>query len=117
MIINLTQHAASEDQRLAGVYDVKAHNDSHLKYLLTFNDINETNLVNERAEDLAKLAVVSSATSAMVGGAPYLMGPLCAALKARNIKPLFAYSDRVSVEDPITGVKTSVFKHLGFVEG
>lgn len=57
--------------------------------------------------------------AAMIGGAPYMMALLEQALWARGIVPLYAYSERRSVEktDPITGevTKTAVFVHLGFV--
>ena len=56
----------------------------------------------------------------MIGGAPYLMSALERALKQRGVKPLYAFSLRVSedVLDESTGEvkKTLVFKHLGFLE-
>jgi len=45
------------------------------------------------------------------------MGPLAKTLSEAGIRPLFAFSERVSEEDPETGMKVSVFKHLGFVDG
>ena len=60
--------------------------------------------------------VVQLSFDAMIGGAPYLLGPL-AKMLIDDFKavPLYAFTQRVSVEDPTTGVKTSVFKHMGFV--
>ena len=57
--------------------------------------------------------------SAMIGGAPYLMGPLEQALKENNIDPLYAFSKRISseyVDEEGNVRKEMVFKHLGFVE-
>jgi len=56
---------------------------------------------------------------AMIGGAPYLMGHLAAVLHKVGVRPLFALSDRVSEEVPLsdgTVKKVSVFRHLGFVD-
>ncbi len=55
----------------------------------------------------------------MIGGAPYLMGPLETALKKDGFIPLYAYSERVGVEtnNPDGTVsKRFEFKHLGFYE-
>lgn len=56
--------------------------------------------------------------SFMIGGAPYLMGPL--QLELSNIGTvLYAYSDRVSAEETQADGsvrKVNVFKHIGFVE-
>ena len=55
----------------------------------------------------------------MIGGAPYLMSALENALMAVGIKPLYSFSERVSMEETIadgTVRKTNVFRHVGFVE-
>jgi hypothetical protein len=55
---------------------------------------------------------------AMIGGAPYLMAPLEEALRAADVVPMYAYSERVSKESASadgTVVKTNIFKHVGFV--
>jgi len=56
----------------------------------------------------------------MIGGAPWMMGPLVRALHAAGVvQCLAAFSRRESVErtDPATGAvtKTAVFCHMGFV--
>jgi len=54
----------------------------------------------------------------MIGGALWLMAPLATELRARNIEPLFAFSQRESVELVAENgdvVKTNVFRHVGFV--
>ncbi|MHB0929605.1 MAG: hypothetical protein ACYC3W_12015, partial [Candidatus Nanopelagicales bacterium] len=55
---------------------------------------------------------------AMIGGAPFLMAPLEKALLSIGINPVFAFSERKSVEAhgaDGTVTKTQVFKHVGFV--
>lgn len=68
-----------------------------------------------RAEAIAQIAKASGAEEAMIGGAPYLMPALAQCLKAEGVTPLFAFTQRVSVDQP-DGTKTSVFKHAGWVE-
>jgi hypothetical protein len=54
----------------------------------------------------------------MIGGAPFLMGPLETALRARGFSPVYAFSVRESVErTTATGAveKTATFRHAGFV--
>lgn len=119
-IVNLTQHTATAAQEEGGVFALPSLKDQELKMLLTFTALPSRGEVSARAEAIAALAAESGAESAMIGGAPYLMGPLEKALQERGIAPLYAYSERRSVEttDLVTGevTKTAVFVHLGFVE-
>ena len=72
--------------------------------------------LNARAVALAALAV--GFESAMVGGAPYLMGPLCAALKEVGVQPLFSFTERKSEEQQLPDgsvKKVSVFAHVAWV--
>lgn len=115
-IINLTQHPATEEQKAAGVFDICS--EAVIK-LLTFFLMPMTQDILNRAGQLAEIAEINGATHAMIGGAGYLMPALEKALLRRNIKPLHAFSRRESVETKNpdgTITKTSVFKHLGFVE-
>ena len=115
-IINLTQHAASEEQIEAGVVD---HRPGALRALLTFAELPSAEDVKARAEALANLASLTRASAAMIGGAPYLMAPLETALRERGIKPLYAFSRRESVEQVQADGsvrKVAVFRHMGFVE-
>ncbi|WP_436658711.1 hypothetical protein [Acinetobacter sp. P1(2025)] len=117
-IVNLTQHSASQDQIAVGVFDLA--DTTALKGLLTFADLPTAQDIQERAEKIAQLAKAENVTSAMVGGAGYLMPKLEAELIKVGIKPLHAFSQRVSVEttnDDGEVVKTNVFKHVGFVDG
>ena len=56
----------------------------------------------------------------MIGGAPFFMGALEAALYRRDLTPLYAFSRREVVEkatDDGAVTKTAVFRHEGFVAG
>lgn len=113
-IVNLTQHSPTAEQVEAGVvvYVMGA-----VTALLTFDTLPNVSDVVFRARDLAKIAQASGATHAMIGGAPYLMGPLEYQLRERGITPLYAFSERVSSEEvqPDGSVrKVNVFKHGGF---
>lgn len=131
-IINLTQHSSTPEQ---GVYDLPEGMQDQLKDLLTFEELPTLREIKSRAAQIADLASLffseemddleldlvdgEFTVSAMIGGAPYLMGPLEAALKENNIDPLYAFSMRISSEytDADGNVrKEMIFKHLGFVE-
>ena len=117
-ILNLTQHAATVEQVAQGVIDLTGDNLSAMKALLTFVGLPSAETVHERAYEVAKLAQAHDMESVMIGGAPFFMGALERALQKRGIKPLYAFSERVSVEKVIdcVVVKTNEFKHMGFVE-
>ena len=75
--------------------------------------------MQQRADEIAKIALRTNAKKAMIGGAPFFMGYLETALKSVGIQPLYAFSQRVSVETTAedgTVTKQNVFKHMGFVE-
>ena len=116
-ILNLTQHNSTAEQAAEGVFEPQ--NKVDVQQLLTFETLPEREEIIARAEALVKIAEEEGAHSAMVGGAPYLMGALENALKERGIQPLYAFSVRESVEEHLpTGevIKKNVFRHLGFVE-
>ena len=55
----------------------------------------------------------------MIGGAPFFMGILEQELKKQGIKPVYAFSQRESVDKEMADgsvQKVAVFKHLGFYE-
>jgi hypothetical protein len=117
-ILNLTQHVATADQVAAGAVDPTPEVKAAIAAALTFDSLPTREAIKERAETLALIASNEGVESAMIGGAPYLMGPLEEALKRAYIIPLYAYSVRESVDVPDGngGVrKTTVFRHLGFV--
>jgi len=115
MIVNLTQHGATPAQQAQGVVDLTQ--DFNVSELLTFEALPSLEEIQARAETLAEIAARVSDT-AMIGGAPWLMGPLESALKQRGVRPLYAFSIRESVETRLPDgsvQKTNVFKHVGFV--
>ena len=107
MILNLTQHYATEDQIKAGVYDLQGE------------ALPDSEEVNARAEKIAAIASQTQKTGlVMIGGALWLMYPLIKALVKRGLTPLFAYSERETVEEPQEDgsvKKIAVFRHKGFV--
>lgn len=138
MIINLTQHAATEDQIAAGVIEPSPADKAEIAKLLTFEHHPSYRDVLDRADELGFLAERlldahfaslpkseqelershGSGYHAMIGGAPYLMAPLERELSKRNICALYSFSRRESVEEiqPDGSVrKVAVFRHTGFV--
>lgn len=136
--LNLTQHAATPDQHAAGVFDLPADVRSALQDLLTFVTLPSEQEILEKAAMIAALAALHASAEdradeggtlpaddaggfalyAMIGGAPWLMAQLSAALREQGIEPVFAFSvrkteDQVQADGSIR--KTSVFRHGGFV--
>ena len=122
MILNLTQHPATTEQIEAGVVDLPDSVRPALIGWLTFSQLPSREEIEDRAEALALLAdsllPEEGDPAAMIGGAPYLMAPLEAALRNQRIRPLYAFSVRESVEQVLpdgTVRKTSIFRHAGFI--
>ncbi len=119
-IINLTQHPATAEQIEAGVLDLSPADRALLASALTFDEAPDEATLVTRAITIALMAAghSSGARSAMIGGAPYFMRPLEQALWDQNIRPLYAFSIRESVERPRPSgavEKVTVFRHAGFV--
>lgn len=119
-ILNLTQHFATDEQSVAGVFQLDGAAREELVQLLNFNSLPSKEEVRQRAKAIANLAVREAGwvSEAMIGGAPFLMAPLERELEARNIEVRYAFSLRESIEHlNETGevVKTSAFRHKGFV--
>jgi hypothetical protein len=112
MRLNLTQHVATPEQGC-----VEPADKQRVQHLLTFGNIPDVAIVRQRAADLAALAKDEGAVEAMIGGAPYLMGPLEEELAKCEIQAVYAFSIRRSIEVVDNGftVKKTVFKHAGFV--
>ena len=131
IILNLTQHAATAEQLAAGVTEPLSGFKAAIVAALSFSTLPTPADIQVRATALATIAVamadelVSSglmgdnhAYEAMIGGAPYLMGALERALIGQGIFPVYAFSQRESVEEvqPDGSVrKVNVFRHAGFV--
>jgi len=119
-IINLTQHPATEEQIEAGVLDLSPADRTLLARAMTFDERPDEATLVTRAQSIALMAAghSSGARSAMIGGALYFMRPLEQALWDQNIRPLYAFSIRESVERPRPSgavEKVTVFRHAGFV--
>lgn len=124
MILNLTQHPATPEQIAQGVRDLPADERAELSRLLTVDDLPTVAEIADRCDAIAALIYATDADNApasvMIGGAPWMMGPLVRALQAAGVvQCLAAFSKRESVEstDPATGAvkKTAIFRHVGFV--
>ena len=128
MIINLTQHTATAEQMKSGVTDLTGDAAAIVRHLLTFDDIPTGADMDYRATKIAVIAGERLAAEdrdtddterlAMIGGAPFFMTSLERALRWADIRPVYAFSVRDSVEQPDGngGVrKINTFRHAGFV--
>jgi len=125
VIINLTQHKATPEQVNAGVINLEGDSLKKLKELLSFESLPEKKWIAARAMGIASLGLQEvfekglDTAAVMIGGAPFLMPFLEAKCKELDLKPVYAFSERVSEESlgpEGQVVKKSVFKHVGFVE-
>jgi hypothetical protein len=130
MILNLTQHVATDEQTAQLVVEPRMTKEK-IKKLLTFEEIPSKEEIEARAKELARIAVSEASmyagdtdnevwiTRVMLGGAPYLMGALEKAVRECGFTPVYAFSKRESVDQPQPDGsvrKIAVFKHVGFVE-
>jgi len=125
MIINLTQHPATAEQRQDGVIDPAAAAKATIVAALTFDSLPAQADILARAKTLAYEAEKycrpqgqDAMRQVMIGGAPYLMGALEAALRTRGLIPVYAFSQRESVEEVQADGsvrKVAIFRHSGFV--
>lgn len=127
MIVNLTQHPATTEQLASGVFDLEPAARETMCEWLTFSTLPNGQEIEERARLLAGVAAGDSRTVsapsgvnyAMIGGAPFLMSALENALIERGITPVYAFSNRESVESVQADGsvrKVNVFRHAGFVQ-
>ena len=140
-IINLTQHPATKEQRDAGVIDLPPEEQKVLRGWLTFDDLPSRQVIRERAYQVAYLAAKEvrrrepdggegtinnpEITRCMIGGAPYLMGPLEKAVNGMQfgggaLRAVYAFSAREGEKDIVqkdgSVKKVVIFRHLGFVD-
>ena len=120
IIINLTQHNLTQEQ-LQGAVQVGNDIRDEIIKLITFNGLPTAGEIKGNANRLAEICRDMHASHAVIGGAPYFMGPLEQALRKAGIVPLYAFTERVAVEvtNPETGevTKTSKFNFAGWIEG
>ena len=130
VILNLTQHPASAEQKSAGVVDLTGQNLEDLRNLLNFNTKPSISELEERASSLVTLIERvrfldddglhedGTVIYVMIGGAPYLMSHLESAITDSDRIFLYSFSKRVSVEETQPDgsvIKTNVFKHVDFI--
>ena len=120
MILNLTQHPATDIQKVQGVIDLPEALSKQVRDLLTFDDIPSDVEMIQRAKDIVKLVERNffDEDEVLLGGAPFFMPVLDTAFKNNGYQCLYAFSRRESVEEVMadgTVRKTAVFRHLGFV--
>jgi hypothetical protein len=130
MILNLTQHVATSEQKAQLVVEPRMCK-AKIQKLLTFEEIPTKEEIEARAKELARIAVSEASmyagdtdneiwiTRVMIGGAPYLMGALENAVRECGFTPVYAFSKRESEEIPQPDGsvrKVQVFRHCGFVE-
>ena len=123
-ILNLTMHEATEGQKKIGVFEPTSKKD--IKWALTVDA--KTN-IKERAEILAETADVECRDErgnlitpyVMIGGHFALVEVLVQELRKRGLKPIYAHTDRKTVEvqkEDGTVEKKSIFEQTGWwVEG
>lgn len=120
ILINLTQHTLTADQ-LQGAVEVGTDVRDEVVKLITFNGLPTAGEIKGNASRLTEICRDMHASHAVIGGAPYFMGPLEQALRKAGIVPLYAFTERVAVEvtNPETGevTKTSKFNFAGWIEG
>lgn len=125
-LINLTQHTFTAEQlaecQAKGFGWVDTTDE--VKALLTFASRPTLAEMQERAKALVAHAKANQAggviseTVVMCGGAPYFMPVLEQAFLGTGIRVVYSFSERASIETTMPDgnvVKTSVFKHVGFV--
>ncbi len=125
MILNLTQHLATPEQKKAGVIDQPENWRRDLSELLTFDNLPDRQEIAMRARaivefvrDNAPFNTWKGEKAVMIGGAPWLMPELERQLESFGYRPVYAFSKREIVETHNadgTVTKKAVFKHLGFI--
>lgn len=120
ILINLTQHNLTQEQ-LKDAVEVGTDVRDEVVKLITFSGLPTAGEIKNNASRLAVICRDMHASHAVIGGAPYFMGPLEQALRKAGIVPLYAFTERVAVEvvNPETGevTKTSKFNFAGWIEG
>jgi hypothetical protein len=114
-MLNLTQHKATEDQKASGIQDMSPAMFAVIVKLLTFEEAPTAEEMRLRAKEISSLVKETGTTSVMIGGAPFFMSSLEAALQSVGIQPRYAFSKRESLDQiqPDGSVrKVAVFKHI-----
>ncbi len=128
IVLNLTPHNLTEDQRNAGA--VEPASKKIVKRLLTFTEQPTIEEVQQRANELARIAyteweydldqshIRKNNRYVMVGGPLYLIPKVDIALRNLGLIPVYAFATRESIDivysDGTTG-KSQIFKHIAFI--
>lgn len=123
MIINLTQHLATPEQRDAGVVDLPEEIRKEVLETITFDDIPSSKDLEAAAQRVVDLLILAQGSilpgqEVVIGGAPFFMRPLESAIRRAGARPVYAFSRRESVDEPQKDGsvrKVAVFRHAGFV--
>ena len=118
-ILNLTQHLATPEQVAQGVVDLSEQDRKALVSAITFEELPDVAIIENRAKKVCDIAVKYGIKNVMIGGAPFFMSTLEKALKSDNMVPVYAFSKRIVVEKQQsdgTVIKTAIFKHEGFIK-
>ena len=113
-ILNLTQHCATPDQLAAGVIEPKANLKPLIQKWLTFEVLPSEAEIIRRANKLADIALEHDCQAVMIGGAPFLMSRLEAALLHRRLTPVYAFSKRETVESLNAKGEVEKFSRFAF---
>ncbi len=116
-IINLTRLNAFPEQTEAGVIEPDDKKD--IIDAITFMKMPTKEAIRNTAELLSDVALRSGCSKALINGTPYLMRSLENSLIARNITPVYSFTDRKLGEykdDNGLIKKMYSVKHLGFIE-
>lgn len=120
-ILNLTQHVATPEQVDMGVFEPE--NKKAVQEALTFDNIPTVEDIDLAVYALSKIVKAEANEhnfdTVMIGGAPYLMGPLQDSLLLDGYHVFYSFTKRESVEtikEDGTVEKKSVFKHVGWVK-
>ena len=101
MILNLTEHRATQEQKEEGVVDLPEPEREKLIELLTFNTIPVPYTLRTRALAITTLALNTGAEMAMIGGAPYLMSHLERELAYVGISAMYSINRAKSASSSV----------------
>ena len=126
MILNLTQHNATDDQINAGINDLPVDFQNTLKGLLTFptqytradleyRALQIHELIRDMCGEHFGAPPKHALDGVMIGGMPSFMPVLEATLVSKGIRVGYACTERQSIDKEIDGkvVKTAIFVHAG----
>lgn len=122
-ILNLTQHKLDNlaphfdpsELLEEGVFDADDETRALIRRLLTFDELPSQREIVETAEQLAEIAEDLDVEAAMIGGPPWLMAELEAALVEAGVLPMYAFNwhdnERFSYEGLVVGGRFAARVH------